>query len=194
MIARPQLKRLYTEEEYFALEEASEIKHEFYRGEIFAMTGGSVNHNRITGNVFAEIRTRLQSSRCEAFVNDVRVLIKAHGLYTYPDVMVVCGGVDVADQRNDTVTNPQVIVEVLSPSTQAYDQGEKFAFYRSIPTLQEYVLIYQEKPHIIHYCKQEDGWLLTDLLSLDEMLILSSLNVEIPLQRIYSRVDWFPAE
>lgn len=193
MIARPQLKQLYTEEEYFALEEASEIKHEFYRGEIFAMTGGSVNHNRITGNVFAEIRTRLKSSTCEAFVNDMRVLIQAHNLYTYPDVMVVCGGVDVADKRNDTVTNPQVIVEVLSPSTQAYDQGEKFAFYRAIPTLQEYVLIHQEKPHIIHYRKQEDGWLLTDLLTLDETLILSSINAEIPVRRIYDRVDWLPS-
>lgn len=190
MLARPQLKRLYTEEEYFALEEAAEIKHEFYRGEIFAMTGGSVNHNRITGNVFAEIRTRLQSSKCETFVTDMRVLIEAHGLYTYPDVMVICGGVEVAENRNDTVTNPQVIVEVLSPSTQAYDQGEKFAFCRSILTLQEYVLIHQEKPHIIHYRKQESGWLLTDLLSLDETLTLSSINVEISIRRIYDRVDW----
>jgi Uma2 family endonuclease len=194
VLARPQLKRLYTEEEYFALEEASEIKHEFYRGEIFAMTGGSVNHNRIARNVLTALDSRLQSGRCEAFGSYLRVLIKAHGLYTYPDVMVVCGGVNVAENRNDTVTNPQVIVEVLLPSTQAYDQGEKFAFYRSIPTLQEYVLIHQEKPHIIHYHKQADGWLLTDLLSLEEILTLTSLDVEIPLRRTYDRVDWLPAE
>ncbi|MBX3000840.1 MAG: Uma2 family endonuclease [Caldilineaceae bacterium] len=190
MSARPQLKRLYTEEEYFALEEASEIKHEFYRGEIFAMTGGTVNHNRITRNVLTALDSRLQGGRCEAFGSDLRVWIEAHSLYTYPDVLVVCGGVDIADRRNDTITNPQVIVEVLSPSTQAYDQGEKFVFYRTIPTLQEYVLIHQETPHIIHYRKQAEGWLLTDLLSIDDRLTLSSLNVEIPLQRIYDRVDW----
>jgi Uma2 family endonuclease len=194
MLPRPQLKRYYTEEEYFALEEASEIKHEFYRGEIFAMTGGSVNHNRITGNVFAALNTSLNPGICEAFVNDMRILVEAHDLYTYPDVAVVCGGIQVADRRNDTIINPQVIVEVLSPSTQAYDQGEKFSFYRAIPSLQEYVLIHQERPHVEHFRKQENGWLLTDFTSLDETLALQSVDIEIPFRRIYARVDWLSQE
>jgi Uma2 family endonuclease len=194
MLARPQLKRYYTEEEYFALEEASEIKHEFYRGEIFAMSGGSVNHNRIARNVLTTLDTGLQGRRCEAFGGDLRVLVETYGLYTYPDVMVVCGGIEVAEKRNDTITNPQVIIEVLSPSTQAYDQGEKFTFYRTIPTLQEYVMIHQEKPHVEHFRRQENGWLLTDLTALDETLALQSISVEIPFHRIYARVDWLPPE
>jgi Uma2 family endonuclease len=109
-------------------------------------------------------------------------------------VAVVCGGIQVADKRNDTIINPQVIVEVLSPSAQAYEQGEKFTFYRAIPTLQEYVLIHQERPHVEHFRRQENGWLLTDFTSLDDTLALQSIGIEIRFRRIYARFDWLPPE
>ena len=158
------------------------------------MTGGSVNHNRIARNVLTTLDTELRHTMCEAFGSDMRVLVEAHGLYTYPNVIVVCGGVTLVENRNDTVTNPRVIVEVLSPSIQDYDRGEKFGFYRAIPTLQEYVLIHQNKPHIEHHDKQDRGWLLTDLESLEDTLTLQAIDVEIPLHRIYARVDWLDSE
>lgn len=194
MSAHPQYKRLYTVEEYFELEEKSDIKHEYYRGEIFAMSGGSVNHNRIARNVLTALDTLLRDGPCEPFGSDLRTLIDTHTLYTYPDVTVVCGGVDSDPKRIDTITNPRVIVEVLSPSTQTYDQRDKFTFYRTIPSLQEYVLIHQDRPHVIHHRKQDSGWLLTDVTSIDASLVLDSCDAEIPLRQIYRQVDWLFAD
>jgi Uma2 family endonuclease len=194
MLARPQLKQYYTEEEYFALEEKSEHKHEFYRGEIFAMVGGSVNHNRIARNVLTTLDNALRNTRCEAFGSDMRVLVETHGLYTYPAALVVCGDIDLVQARTDTITNPTLIVEVLSPSTQDYDRSQKFEFYRAISSLQDCVLIHQDKIHLEHHSKQTKGWLLTDLTSLDDVLSLSSVNLQIPLRRLYARVDWLTVD
>src|SRR5205085_5629094 len=148
---RPHAERHYNVEEYFAIEESSAIRHEFYGGEIFAMAGASLRHNRLVGNVYATLRTRLEGSPCEAFSHDLRVRTPG-GLYTYPDVLVICGGIELStDDRLDTVLNPTMLVEVLSDSTRDYDRGGKFALYRELPSLREYLLIEQTTVLVEHY-------------------------------------------
>lgn len=186
--------RFFTPDEYLSLEETATSKSEYFRGEIFAMAGGSANHNRIAGNVYAMLNNGLRGSRCEAFNSDMRLLVKAHQLYTYPDTMVVCGRIEFAKDRNDTVTNPTVLVEVLSPSTQDYDRGQKFEFYRSLPSLQDYLIIHQDQIRLEYYHKLADRqWVLLELNDSEAPLTIQSLNFEIPLHRIYERVDWFSA-
>ena len=192
MSAHPQYKRLYTVEEYFELEEKSDIKHEYYRGEIFAMAGGSANHSRIAGNVFAACHFGLRGSKCEAFTSDIRVLIAAFGFYTYPDITVTCGATQFAENQTDTIINPIVVIEVLSPSTKNYDRGQKFQFYRSIPTLKEYVVIEQDFPYIEYHFRQEKTWILTEIKSIEDTLSLQSIDIQIPLRDLYARVDWLP--
>ena len=192
MSAHPQLKRLYTVEEYFELEEKSDIKHEYYRGEIFEMAGGSANHSRIAGNVFAACHFGLRGSKCEAFTSDIRVLIAAFGFYTYPDITVTCSATQFAENQTDTIINPIVVIEVLSPSTKNYDRGQKFQFYRSIPTLKEYVVIEQDFPYIEYHFRQENTWILTEIKSIEDTLSLQSIDIQIPLRDLYARVDWLP--
>ncbi|MEW5958107.1 MAG: Uma2 family endonuclease [Chloroflexota bacterium] len=183
--------KYYTPEEYLALEEAADYKSEYYQGEIFAMSGGSANHNRIAGNLYLALREALEARSCEVFITDMRLLVKKKGLYTYPNVMVVCSQLEFVQGRSDTLSNPVVIVEVLSESTQAYDRGAKFELYRAIETLQDYALIDQGRAHVEYFHKLEDGrWLLTEFNELEAVLKLESLGVEIPLSRIYQRVEW----
>jgi Uma2 family endonuclease len=187
MVAKPQ--KYYSPEEYLALEELAEYRSEYYRGEIFAMSGGSANHNRIAGNVYIALREAFEGKPCEAFITDMRLHIKKNSLYTYPDVMVVCGKVAFAKGRNDTITNPVVIIEILSESTQAYDRGTKFELYRAIDSLQDYVLIDQARIHVEYFHKWEDGrWVLAEFNELEMILRLE--GVELPLSRIYQRVEW----
>ena len=189
MVAKPQ--KYYSSEEYLALEEATDYKSEYYQGEIFAMSGASVNHNRIAGNVHAALNNAFDAKPCEAFMGDVRLLVKKNGLYTYPDVMVVCGQLEFAEGRTDTLNNPIVIVEVLSKSTQDYDRGAKFELYRAIETLQDYVLIDQARVHVEYFRKLEDGrWLLQEFNQLEAILRIEAVGVEIPLSRVYQRVEW----
>jgi len=191
-LARIQSK-FYTAEEYLAIEITAVDKSEYFKGEIFAMAGGSANHNRIAGNAYAVLNNGLRSSSCEAFSSDMRLLVKAKELYTYPDTMVVCGRVDFAKGRTDTLTNPIAIVEVLSPSTRDYDRGQKFEFYRTIPTLQDYVLIHQEQVHIEYHYKPQNGlWTLAEFINLEETFTLRSLKFELSIRRLYERVDWLP--
>jgi Uma2 family endonuclease len=184
-------KILYTPEEYLALEEAAEYKSEYYNGEIFPMTGGSINHNRIAGNIYALLHAGLRSGACEVFTSDMRVWVKAHNMYTYPDVVIICGRPEFAKSRNDTIANPVVIVEVLSPSTQDYDRGKKFQFYRSILTLRDYLLIHQDSIHVEHHAKMADGrWVLNESQDPEGDIAIQSLNLELPIRRLYERVDW----
>jgi Uma2 family endonuclease len=184
--------RLYTPDEYLALEEvAADYKSEYFRGEIYAMAGGSANHNRISGNVHAVLNNGLRSTRCETFNSDMRLMVKAHNLYTYPDTMVICGSIEFAKDRNDTVTNPTLIVEVLSPSTQDYDRGQKFEFYRALASLKDYLIIHQDQIYIEYYHKLADRqWVLTEFSDIEATLTIQSLNFEIPIRRLYERVDW----
>ncbi len=184
-------KTYISPEEYLAMEEQAEHKSEYFNGETFAMVGASYNHNIITGNFFASLNVSLEKSACTAFTSDMRLQVKANGLYTYPDAMVVCGKPEFAAGRNDTITNPILIVEVLSPSTKNYDRGQKFMLYRDIETLVDYVLVDQDRPHVEYFHRLDDGrWLLTEFNTTDATLQLEALQLELPITRIYQKVDW----
>jgi Uma2 family endonuclease len=185
-------ERRYSVEDYFSVEESSPVRHEFVAGQIFAMAGASLRHNRITGNVFAELRTALAGRGCDVFATDLRVRTPS-GLYTYPDVMVVCGSVQLsADDRLETVVNPAVLVEVLSASTAAYDRGEKFRHYRSFPALREYLLIEQSLMRVEHHHRgdgrEATAWNRHDYSAAADAVVLSSLGIEVALAGIYAGV------
>jgi Uma2 family endonuclease len=172
----------YSLEEYFSIEETSPLRHEYYRGEIFAMAGASRNHNRIARNLLAAL-TR-------PFGSDLRLRTPA-GLHTYPDVLVICGTIEVTGDRLETVTNPTLIVEVLSSSTAEYDRGEKFLHYIAIPSLREYILIDQYAVFIEQFLPSSQGlWESTTTDEMEATLHLTSLGVDVPLAEIYARVEW----
>ena len=155
-------KPFLTPQEYVARERRAEIKSEYLRGEVFAMSGASRKHNLIAGNVNRVLGEQLRERECEVYPGDMRVKVSPTGLYTYPDVTVACGEPEFEDAEVDTLLNPRVIVEVLSPSTADYDRGRKFTHYRRLPSLREYVLISQECPLVEHYVRQgQDEWLLS---------------------------------
>jgi Uma2 family endonuclease len=186
-------KLRYTPQEYLELERKSPTRNEYYKGEIFAMAGASRQHNLIVGNVNAEIRERILSRPCESYATDMRVCIEATGLYTYPDVVVVCGGPRFQDHEGiDTLLNPTVIFEVLSESTEAYDRGVKFGHYRRIPSLREYVLVSQDRMFVERYIKQGENWVLSDFSLPEHVLRLDSVDCAIPLDRIYAKVTFEP--
>jgi Uma2 family endonuclease len=184
-------KRLYNVEEYFALEEKGEYKSEYFYGEIFAMAGGTPNHNRITINLAGLLNAAFDESPCEAFTSDLRVQIDKDKHYSYPDVIVVCGDLEFSGGRQDTITNPILIVEVLSDSTRDYDRGSKFTAYRTIKTLRDYILIEQDSVHIEYFSREDDGtWRLHEYVSLEDTLVLESIQCSLPLRAIYQRVTF----
>ncbi len=176
--------------EYFAQEQQADHRSEFYQGEIFAMAGGTATHNLIALTVAASLRSALRGKQCKAFMADMRLLVKRRQLYTYPDVMVVCGSLQYAPGRNDTVTNPVLIVEVLSPSTEAYDRGKKFEFYRTIDSLQEYILVDQARMYVERHRPLGLGrWEMTAFENPDDVLALTSVGVDLTLAGIYEGVE-----
>ena len=183
-----------SEEEYLAFERASDTKHEYYRGEIFAMAGASEKHvlivNNTVGTFFQQVR-----GRCRIYSNDMRLRVNARGLYTYPDVIIVCNRPQLADGQFDTLLNPTIIIEVLSPSTEAYDRGKKFWHYRTLESLQEYVLIAQDAPLVEHFARQEDGsWRFAAASGLDASLYLPTIDCTVAMADIYLLVEWVEAE
>lgn len=183
-------EKFITPEEYLAREAQAEYKSEYHNGEMYALAGGSANHNLITSNILVALRHLLSQRSCRVFINDMRLHVKQSGLYTYPDVMVVCGKIEFVTGRDDTVINPVVIVEVWSDSTKAYDRGEKFAMYRQIPTLQEYVMIDQTRFYVEHFRRDGNFWVLETIEQMDTSLNLPSLDCGIPLTTIYEKVEW----
>ena len=179
-----------TPDEYLARERAMEGKHEYYQGEVFAMGGASPRHNLIALNAGGELRQRLRDAPCLVYTSDQRVKVDEAGLYTYPDVTVVCNTPQYDDDQQDTILNPRVLIEVLSPSTADYDRGGKFALYRHMPSLQEYVLISQDRVLVEHYVRDGERWILSELNSPTDTLTLSSLSCELPLAEIYLKVDF----
>lgn len=178
-----------TPEEYLALERKADIKSEYVDGEMFAMSGASRWHNLITGNLTGELRTQLKGRPCESYPNDQRVHIPATGLYTYPDVVVVCGEPRFEDEQLDTLLNPRVLIEVLSPTTESYDRGKKFEHYQSIDSLAEYLLVDQTRARVEHYVRQDGNqWLLTVLEGLDATVTLPSIQCELALAEVYDKV------
>ena len=179
-----------TAEDYLAIERSAEFKSEFFDGEIFAMSGASRSHNAIVLNVGAELRQQLKKSPCKTYANDMRVKVDPSGLYTYPDVLVVCGKEQFDDTHFDTLLNPTLIIEVLSDSTEAYDRGRKFEHYRKLESLEEYVLIAQNHPHIESYRRQADqGWLLAECAGLESVFRLQSIDCELALAEVYDKVE-----
>jgi Uma2 family endonuclease len=184
-------KKIWTPAEYLAAERTSSERHEFFDGEIFAMAGASFEHNKIVGNLVGELRSALRHRQCDVTPSDLRVKVPATGLYTYPDVTVLCGDPLFEDDARDTLLNPTVLVEVLSESTEGYDRGKKFRNYRSITTFREYVLVAQDAVSVERYTRGEDGvWSLHES-GAGERLVLASIGCEIAVDEIYLKV--FPA-
>lgn len=184
-----------SEEEYLAIERVAEWKSEYYAGEMFAMVGTSISHTRIVANLIFELMSRFRGGPCEAFSTDLRLRVDATGLYTYPDVMVVCGGPESIDGVMDTITNPTLIIEVLSPSTENYDRGAKFDQYRRLPSFKEYVLVAQDRPSVETYLRSAEGtdWRYQATTELEGVAKFASIGCEIQLADIYRRVE-FPEQ
>jgi Uma2 family endonuclease len=183
--------RTYTPEEYLALEETAEFRSEYHDGEITPMTGGSISHNRIVRNLIAFLTFALRGKNFEPFTSDLRLWIPRYRRFTYPDIFVIQGSPILYANRTDTVTNPTLIVEVLSKSTQDYDRTDKFRYYRSLPDLQEYVLINQYEIQIEQFTKTPEGlWLLRDYEADSETLRFASVDVEMKIAELYAGVDF----
>jgi len=179
-----------TPEEYLAAERKATARHEYVDGYVYAMTGASRAHNLITVNLASELITCLRGRPCETYANDMRVKVEPTGLYSYPDVVVVCGPPQLEDEHTDTLLNPTLIVEVLSPSTEAYDRGDKSAHYRQLPSLQEYVLAAQDRPAVERFVRQEGAWLLAEVKGVDATVTLDAIGCALSLREIYERVDF----
>lgn len=182
----------YTPEEYLALERHAEFKSEYIDGRIIALAGAPDPHVTISLNIHAELRARFRGRACRAWANEMRVQVAGGRRYTYPDVVAMCGEKQFIDGVMDTLVNPALIVEVLSPSTEAYDRGEKFLHYRAIETLQEYVLVAQDRPLVERFVRHGEFWHLGTVSGLDASLELTSVGCTIPLREIYENVE-FPA-
>ena len=185
----------YTPEEYITLErkaipDAEIVRSEYMNGKIIGRSSSNLSHNVITGNIVAGLYTRLKNRGCFVFAHEMRVSIPAVKSYFYPDVGVVCEEPRFEDDVLDILLNPIVVVEVLSPSTEAYDRGDKFAHYRQLECLQEYILVSQDKVRVDHYVRQATQWILTDFQVLDQHLPLTSIQCELPLQEIYENVPF----
>lgn len=181
----------YTVSEYLSLEDKAEFKSEFIDGEIISMAGASANHNILTGKFHALLLLALEDLEYSVFMSDMRLWLPEYSRYTYPDVMVVAGEPVFVDQRQMEVTNPRLIVEILSSSTQAYDHDSKFRQYRSIHSFQEYILVYQNGYEVDHYVKEsEDRWVLITYKGEESVIKLVSMRVEIKLRDLYKRVKF----
>ena len=189
MPSQPQLSYI-TPEEYLAIERQADFPSEYFLGETFAMAGASKEHNLIAGNAFAELHAQLKKRPCQVYSNDMRVKVKPTGLYTYPDIVVVCEKEQFDDKHKDTLLNPTLIIEVLSDSTEAYDRGEKFQHYRQLDSLMEYILIAQKKHHLEHYVRQPDNqWLFSETDNLQDIVQLSAINCHLTLSEVYDNIN-----
>ncbi|HTN92936.1 MAG TPA: Uma2 family endonuclease [Sorangium sp.] len=192
-MGQPATRTGLSPEEYLALERASEQKHEYANGEIFAMSGCSREHSLLAGSVQRELGNALLERPCEVHTSDMRVKIPSAGRYVYPDASVVCGDPVFEDAEVDTLMNPNVIVEVLSDASEAYDRGDKFAQYRSVPSITDYVLVSQKAVRIEHFQRQPDGRWLLSILGPGAQLALESIGVVIEVDRVYLKVPLAPA-
>lgn len=183
---------IYTEEDYLLMEEKANYKSEYFRGEIFMMAGGTPNHNRIKENLSGEVYSTLKSKRfCRSYSSDQRIHIPENSLYTYPDVVVVCGPNQYSAQNSNTITNPSVIIEVISQGSGAYDRGDKFRLYRDIKSLQEYILVNSLNVGVEIYRRTEDNhWLLAqDAYKLTDSVTIQSIDATLLLSDLYAGTD-----
>ena len=177
-----------TPEEYLAWERKQPFKNEYHNGQIIAMSGASRAHNRITVDITIQLGNQLMDGECEVFAGDMRVRTSPTLSYFYPDVIVVCGEPRFEDDTFDTLLNPVLVIEVLSPSTAAFDRGEKFEHYKQIASLQEYILVSQDRVHVEHDQCQETQWIHNTFQGLEDTLSLASIECTLPLRAIYRRV------
>lgn len=187
-MATPLYQRRYTPAEYLAAERTAPFKSEYIAGQIVAMSGVSREHSLITGNLFLVLSTQLRDGPCEIHASALCVKVSARGMYTYPDLVVVCGDTRFEDDQVDTLLNPTLIVEVLSPSTEAYDRGAKFGYYRQLPSLQEYLLVAQDQVLLEHFVRKEGGWLLTTATDPTMTMRLPTIGCKVPVAEVYRRV------
>ena len=184
-----QPKPSLTAQDYLAWERQQETRHEFFDGEIFAMTGASREHNLVCVNIFASLHTQLRGKPCEVYNNDMRVKVSETGMYTYPDIVAACAQPQFEDAEVDTLLNPVLIIEVLSDSTEQYDRGAKFRHYRTLPSLQDYLLVAQTECRVEHYVREAGSrWLLTEYGDLNDMIELASVGCRLDLREMYERV------
>jgi Uma2 family endonuclease len=184
-----QPRTLLTPEAYLAFDRGAEYRSEYFEGEVVAMTGASRKHNLIVASLTRELTQQLKGKPCELYPNDMRVRVPSSRLYTYPDVVIVCGEPRFEDEYVDTLLNPTLIIEVLSESTESYDRGKKFGYYRTVESLVEYLLIAQDEHKIEQYVKQTDGrWLLSEASSLKASVELESIQCVLALKEVYDRV------
>ncbi|MDO7873860.1 Uma2 family endonuclease [Hymenobacter sp. ASUV-10] len=190
MSAQPNYRHYITEEEYLAAERQAEFKSEYLNGEVFAMAGASYEHNLITGNLVTSLNNRLGDRNCTVQANDMRLQVSEAGLYTYPDVSVVCGEPQFRDKAYlDTLLNPVVLVEVMSRSTKGFDRAGKLQFYRSIPSLRHYLLVASNAVNVMSYSRLEDDiWRIADYTGLTDLIPLTALDLELPVAEIYRKV------
>lgn len=189
MSAAEKLNRKMTVEEYLAWERTQLERHEYFDGEVFSQAGGTRRHSLIGSNVLRAIGNFLEDQDCEAHGSDMRVHVEATGYFAYPDVSVVCA--PIQGTSDDVITNPVLIVEVLSPSTADFDRGTKFNHYRQIPSLREYIILWQEEARAEQHTRTSDGlWLLRDTSGIDQSLQLVSIGQPLPLSTVYKKVKF----
>ena len=185
------LQRQITREEYLEIEDQADVRSEYYNGEIFVMAGGSRNHSVICFNLNWGIREAVANKDCVGFDSNMKLEIAEHSLFVYPDVTVVCGEIEFSEGRTDIITNPVLIIEVLSPGTEMFDRGDKFAYYRTVPSLREYVLVSQHSPIVEVYHRQDEKtWLYSVSKGIDESVIFQTIQHELSLKDIYQKVAW----
>jgi Uma2 family endonuclease len=180
----------FTPEQYLAMERKAEFRSEYDGGYITAMAGASRKHNLIALRFASEITTQLKGRPCEAYMSDMRLCVSPTGLYTYPDIMAVCGEGQYLDADVDTLINPTVIVEVLSDSTEGYDRGRKFGHYRQLASLKEYVMVAQDEVRVERYTRRGADWVLSVFTSLDDVVRLESIDCSVSLRVIYERIEF----
>ena len=177
-------------EAYLEMENASMEKHEYYKGEVFAMSGAKVPHNAISGNLFVALANKLKGKKCRPYNSDQRIHIQSNTLFTYPDISIICGEIITLNNDDYNVLNPSVIIEVLSKSTKNYDRGEKFKLYRDIPTLREYILADSESIHIeVFRLNKNKRWELEEYNSIEDLLYIKAIDEKIPVSETYSGVN-----
>ena len=182
-----------TIQEYLKHEYSSEIKHEYEGGQILAMSGGTINHGLLCGNAYSELRknTEKEKIQCRTIGSEVRIHIKQADSIVYPDAMIICGDIEISDDDNEAVTNPILIVEVLSKSTESYDRGDKFYKYRQLSSFKEYILIDQEKPVVETFYKRENNiWEISRTTGLENTVEIKSVGIQIKMSDLYVNINW----
>ena len=188
-MASNRVERKWTVDEYLAYEDESEIKHEYIDGDIFAMSGGTNNHSGIIANITVEIGTQIRGSNCIILTSDLRVKINDLR-YVYPDLSVICGKPTFDDEKRTTLTNPTLVVEVTSPSSEKYDTGMKSTMYRSLPSIKAYLVVDQSQVFVQLYTRQDDGWLLQEFDKRDQIIPLPMIKADLPLNEVYRDVNF----